>query len=152
VQSQLATFFRVFPNGTIWSNDIEGHGYDIVLLGQREATSINVEALQRRLDRDDHLLVVCSLNEVDLGSAESLLDTYAGHGPDLRTWLKDAEVNRDRNLRLQYLAGIGLNAYKPKEIYEAFLAFRRPPADLSGGAGVRKPAAPMPVESQGTTD
>ena len=26
-----------------------------------------------------------------------------------RDWLKDAEINRDRNLRLQYLAGLGLD-------------------------------------------
>ncbi len=28
----IATFFSVFPNGTIWSNDISGPGYDVVLM------------------------------------------------------------------------------------------------------------------------
>jgi len=47
-----------------------------------------------------------------LGSALSLLTTYAGRGPDLRPWLKGGHINRDRNLRLQYLAGMGLNSTK----------------------------------------
>ena len=34
VKSEIATFFAVFPDGTIWSNDEEGRGYDLVLLGQ----------------------------------------------------------------------------------------------------------------------
>ncbi|MGH9482367.1 MAG: fused MFS/spermidine synthase, partial [Terriglobales bacterium] len=34
VQSELATFFKVFPHGTVWGNTIEGKGYDLVLLGQ----------------------------------------------------------------------------------------------------------------------
>ena len=29
--------------------------------------------------------------------------------PRRRAWLKQAQINRDRNLRLQYLAGMGLN-------------------------------------------
>ncbi len=34
VQSEMATFFDVFPRGTIWGNDMQGLGYDVVLLGQ----------------------------------------------------------------------------------------------------------------------
>ncbi len=35
VKSELATFFEVFPNGTVWSNNIPNQGgYDLVLIGQ----------------------------------------------------------------------------------------------------------------------
>ena len=34
VKSELATFFSVFPNGTIWSNFTQSDGYDLVLIGQ----------------------------------------------------------------------------------------------------------------------
>ena len=44
VKSEIATFFEVFPDGTIWSNDISGEGYDIVLLGQAEPAQIDVDA------------------------------------------------------------------------------------------------------------
>ena len=40
---------------------------------------------------------------VGLGSAVDLLGTYAGRKRDLAKWLEKAEINRDRNLRLQYL-------------------------------------------------
>ncbi|HOB32975.1 MAG TPA: fused MFS/spermidine synthase, partial [Verrucomicrobiota bacterium] len=33
VKSEVATFFSVFTNATIWSNDAQGQGYDTVLLG-----------------------------------------------------------------------------------------------------------------------
>jgi len=34
VQSELATFFDVFPYGTIWANTRDGQGYDMVFLGR----------------------------------------------------------------------------------------------------------------------
>ena len=39
------------------------------------------------------------------------------------TRLKDAAINRDRNLRLQYLAGMGLNLRRESEIYNHMTAF-----------------------------
>ncbi len=42
VRSELATFFEVFPYGTIWANNIDGAGYDLVLLGQTEPTRIDM--------------------------------------------------------------------------------------------------------------
>src|SRR5205807_5652459 len=40
VKSEIATFFEVFPHGTIWGNTTGGEGYDLVLLGQVEPTRI----------------------------------------------------------------------------------------------------------------
>ena len=49
VKTELATFFSVFPNATVWSNYLNGDGYDLVLLGSADPAPINVDALQRRL-------------------------------------------------------------------------------------------------------
>ncbi len=125
VKSEFATFFTAFPQGTIWSNDIDGEGYDVVLLGRTEPLTIDVDALQQRLNREDHRRVAESLEEVNFSSATDLLSTYAGQGPDLTDWLKDAQINTDRNLRLQYLAGMGLNAYEGGEIYDKILTYRK---------------------------
>ncbi|MEN6424305.1 MAG: fused MFS/spermidine synthase, partial [Phycisphaerales bacterium] len=130
VKSEIATFFTAFPQGTIWSNDIEGEGYDVVLLGRVGPLQIDVQALQQRLDREDHQRVVESLEEVKFYSAMDLLATYAGRGPDLESWLADAQINTDRNLRLQYLAGMGLNALQGQQIYDDILAHRRFPENL----------------------
>ena len=141
VKSAIATFFEVFPNGTIWGNDtIFEEGYDIVLLGQAGATKINVDELQQRMDRADHSSVVKSLREVGLGSAISLLATYAGQGPDLRGWLQHAQINRDHNLRLQYLAGLGLDSQGAAFIYEEMLGFREFPENLFVASYERKQA------------
>jgi spermidine synthase len=138
VKSEVATFFDVFPGGTIWSNDIDGEGYDVVLLAQDGATRIDVDDLQRRLDRDDHADATKSLRDVGFGSAVDLLATYAGQGADLGPWLAGAEINRDRNLRLQYLAGMGLNTYQDGPIYDDMLVHRKFPENLFVASDWRK--------------
>jgi spermidine synthase len=130
VKSELANFFDVFPNGTVWGNDNGGGGYDTVLLGQAEATRIDVDQLQAKLDRPDEARVAQSMYDVGFNSAIALLSTYAGQGPDLRSWLADAAINRDGNLRLQYLAGMALNNSMEGDIYRQMLAYRRYPENL----------------------
>jgi spermidine synthase len=115
-KSQIATFFQVFPHGILWSNDDEGEGYDAVLFGQVEPTQFDVDALRDRLNRPDHARVKESLAEVGIHSAVGLLATYAAQASDLQEWLRDAQINTDRNLRLQYLAGMWLNSYVGSEI------------------------------------
>ena len=62
-----------------------------------------------------------SLQEIGMSSAVDLFSTYAGRKPDLQPWLSDVMLNRDRNLRLQYLAGLGLNLYQADTIYADML-------------------------------
>ncbi len=137
VRSELATFFQVFPNGTVWGNTSHGEGYDVVLIGGVGRGAIDVDRVQRRLDRPDHRTVAASLSEVGFGSAVDLLATYAGQASDLAPWLAGAAINRDRNLRLQYLAGLGLNEYQSGEIYSEMLLYRRFPGELFAGSGTR---------------
>jgi spermidine synthase len=130
VRSELKTFFEVFPNGTVWANNVEGHGYDLVLLAQVEPTKIDVGALQRRFANPAYQGVATSLTTVGFTSPIALFATYAGQGSDMAVWLRDAAVNTDRNLRLQYLAGVGLNQYTEAAIYEQIAQFRRSPDAL----------------------
>ena len=44
--------------------------------------------------------------------------------------LADAEINTDRSLRLQYLAGLAVDFYRNTEIYEAMARYRLYPSDL----------------------
>jgi spermidine synthase len=134
VKSEVATFFDVFPHGTIWSNDIQGKGYDIVLAGHASPQTIDVDSLESRLTRPENARVVQSLNEVGFNSAMSLLMTYGGQARDLAPWLAKAEINRDANLRLQYLAGMGLNVYENATIYDQMLRYRRYPENLFTGS------------------
>lgn len=124
VKSELATLFAAFPEATVWGNDNVGRGYDIVALAQTEPLHIDVDQMIDRLRRDDHRHVAASLSQVSFQSALDLLATYAGQAIHLADWLKDAELNHDRNLRLQYLAGLGLNLYQEAAIYEEILSRR----------------------------
>ena len=131
VKSQIATFFQVFPDGVIWSNDtIFQEGYDVVLFGQTGTTRIDVEALQQRLERPDHAAVAQSLHEVGFNRALGLLITYAGRGRDLQPWLRGAQINRDRNLRLQFLAGMNPDLQGGFAIFDDMLRFRDYPEGL----------------------
>jgi spermidine synthase len=121
VKSEIATFLEAFPNGSVWGNTNQGQGYDLVLLGQVEPTRIDVEAIQARLERPEYEQVAQSLREIGMRSAVDLFATYAGRKTDLAGWLGGAAINRDRNLRLQYLAGLGLNLYQSDTIYADML-------------------------------
>jgi spermidine synthase len=134
VKIEIATFFEVFPNGTIWANEGNGGGYDIVLMGQDSPTRIQVDELQQRLDRPEYLGVAKSLRDVGFHSAVELLATYAGQGPDLKPWLKGAEINRDGNLRLQYVGGLAVNANLQELIYDEMLQYRRFPLNVFTGS------------------
>jgi spermidine synthase len=124
VKSELATFFKVFPGGTVWGNDVFGQGYDIVLLGQDGPTRIDLDALQARVERPEFAQVASSLGDVGFYSVLDLYSTYAGLASDLAPWLKDAQINRDRNLRLQYLAGLALDTSREGTIYKDMLSYR----------------------------
>ncbi len=130
VKSEIATFMEAFPNGVVFATTVDGANYDLVLVGQATPLQFDLDAWEARLQRPDYWLVAQSLREVGFVSAEHLLSTYAGRGPDLRGWLQGAAINRDRNLRLQYLAGLGFNLRRSKTIYEDMLAYRRPPTGL----------------------
>jgi spermidine synthase len=146
VQSEIATFFEVFPNGTIWSNDDDGEGYDVVLLGSLEPQRIDLQVVQERLERQDYHAVMQSLREVGLKSTYSLFATYAGQAADLKPWLRNAQINCDRNLRLQYLAGLGLNFNEQDLIYSDLLVYRRFPEELFTGSNVWKQALKSAIE------
>ena len=131
VKSEIATFLDVFPNGVVWGNTNEGRGYDLVLLGTVEPVKIDVDAIQAKLLRPEYARVAQSLREIGMNSAVDLFSTYAGRKPDLEPWLRDASINRDRNLRLQYLAGLGLNLYQADVIYADMLRYvTKMPDDL----------------------
>ena len=131
VKSSVATFFEVFPNGTIWGNPYQGQGHDMVLLGQVEPLRIDLDEMEQRVGyRGGDSKMAQSLAEVGMNSPVDLFATYAGRRSDLKRWLSDAAINRDRNLRMQYLAGIGLNLDDSAAIYAGMLAYRRFPEDL----------------------
>jgi spermidine synthase len=122
VKGELATFFDAFPDGTVWSNDYNNSGYDVVLMGRDDQSKIDVDALQARLDQEDHHEEAASLQEVGFPSAISLLATYAGQARDMRSWLADAQINHDSNLRLQYLAGLGMDSKDSDKIFNDMMS------------------------------
>ncbi len=137
VKSELATFFDVFPNGTVWGNDINGEGYDIVLLGQAEPARIDIDQMEDRLARPENQRVMASIASVGFRNAVDLLATYAGRASDLAVYLKNAEINEDSSMRLQYLAGMGVSFDQPGAIYNNMLMYRRFPPDLFKGSDER---------------
>jgi spermidine synthase len=133
VKSEIGTFFKVFPKGMIFANLYNGQGYDLVLLGQVDPAPINVNEMQAKLDRPEFAPVRNSLAQIGMNNAIDLLGTYAGSAPDFAEWTKDAQINRDRNLRLQYLAGRGLNLYQADVIYSDMAVYGKPPTDQFTG-------------------
>jgi spermidine synthase len=141
VRSAIATFFEAFPHGTVWGNpDDTGKGYDLVLLGQEAPPRVDLDELAWRLARPDHQEVARSLAATGFPSGLDLLATYAGRATDLGPWLAGARVNRDRDLSLQYLAGLWLNHNEGAFIYDQMLSYRKFPRDLFVGSSRRQEA------------
>lgn len=134
VKSEVATFFEAFPKGMIFANTYNGAGYDLVLLGQVDGTTIDLDAIDARLQRPEYAPLKQSLAEIGMTSAVDLFATYSGSAADMQGWLKDAQINRDRNLRLQYLAGRGLNLYEAGTIYAEMLPFAQDPKNVFRGS------------------
>ncbi len=130
VRTEIATFVQAFPNAIVWANTVNGFGYDLVLMGQAEPTRIDVPALAARLARPEYAPIRESLAEIGFRSVDALLGTYAADAADLAPWLAGVEVTRDRNLRLQYLAGLGVNRYEQDSIYREIISYRTFPDQM----------------------
>jgi spermidine synthase len=130
VKSEVATFFDVFPHGSVWGNDNNGTGYDTVLLGTVEPLKIDADAIEQRLENPADAAIATSLRDVGFSSVVDLLATYAGQRSDLLPWLEGAQINRDGNLRLQYMAGLALNTSMEGTIYNEILSYRRYPRNM----------------------
>jgi len=140
VKSEIATFFEVFPEGTIWSNDENGKGYDVVLLGQAGETKINLDKIAQRLAQPEFSKVADSLQSVGFPGVSDLFATYAGNEHYLAPWLANAEINHDWNLRLQYLAGFHSNLYQSEGIFEEMVKYREFPDQLFTGSDAGRQA------------
>ncbi len=134
VRSELATFFESFPNATVWANTINGAGYDLVFMGQVEPLKINLDEVTARLAQPDYALVAESLRGIKVDSAIDLFGTFAGQKSDLGQWTAGAEINRDADLRLQYMGGWGIDSRLEDFIYRRMLAYRRPPTNIVTGS------------------
>ncbi len=134
VKSEIGTFLEAFPNGAVFANTIRGQGYDLVLFGQVGDRRINIDTVQARLDSPEGEPIRRSLAQVGINSAVELFGTYSGSRADMANWLEGAEINTDRNLRLQYLAGLGLNQYDAASIYRDLIQETRYPEHLFEGS------------------
>lgn len=137
VKSEVATFFEVFPYGAIFANLAGGQGYDVVAVGSMEPLNIDLDALQKRLETPAYVLVAQSLRDVQMASVTDLLRTFTATREDLIPWMSDGLINRDKNLRLQYVAGKALNTAMQDSILREMLAYRSHHASIFSGAPER---------------
>ncbi|HWY60551.1 MAG TPA: fused MFS/spermidine synthase [Rhizomicrobium sp.] len=134
IKSEIATFFSVFPNGTVWTNtQLGGQGYDMVLMGQVAPLKVDITAVEARLNNPDYSPVAVSLDQIGFDTAKEFYSTFAAQESDLRDWLKGAQLNTDRNLRLMYLAGWSYNADLADPLYQEILDLRQKPTNIFTG-------------------
>ena len=129
VSCELATFLKVFPAATLWSSGADRRfGYDIIAVAQADETPIDLQAVQDRIDNNPELKA--ALKEVDLDSVEKLFNHYVGYGKDLETMLQNAEINRESNLKLEYMAGMASYMQEPDAILRLVLRALRYPTEV----------------------
>ncbi len=128
---ELGTFIDAFPEAMLWSSWRTSDGpdlrHDIIAVGQIEATTLDLAAVERRIDANAKLKA--KLDEVNLATIPGLMAQFAGTGKDLAPWLAGAEINRDASLRLEFLAGLSLWMIQADAIFQEIAAYRRYPAE-----------------------
>jgi spermidine synthase len=124
VKCELATFLQVFPRASLWSGQNLATGYDLVVVATIGDQEISPRTFAWRMRTNRALQR--SLHEIGLPNSEALLSRFAGDGSILTDWLRDAQINRDCNLRLQYLAGLTPESQTAQEIFQAMVSQRRP--------------------------
>jgi spermidine synthase len=134
IKSELETFFQAFPNATVWNNTRDGAGYDMVFMGQVDPLKVNIDDVEQRLARPDYAPVRDSLRGIGVPSALDLFATYAGQRSDIGEWTKGAQINRDADLRLSYLAGWGINSQLEDVLYRDMLRYRKRPDGMFTGS------------------
>ena len=134
VKSLIATFFEVFPDASMWTHIVrQRRGDDAVIIGSAGPTRVDVAALNARFDSSAYTRVRASLREIGINSTIDLFGGYSGRKADLGPWLAGAQINRDRSLRLQYLAGIGKYSFEMEGIYRELDDLRKFPESLFVG-------------------
>lgn len=131
IKSLVATFLDVFPEGSMWTHVVRRRrGDDAVIIGRQGPAGIDIEALGERFDSPRYARVRQSLRDIGINSLVDLFSGYLGRKPELAPWLAGAEINRDRDLRLQYLAGMGRNTIEIDDIYAEIDRLRAFPDSL----------------------
>jgi spermidine synthase len=121
VRTEIETFVDVFPEALLFGNAKGGRGYDTVLIGPVDRPRLDIDALEARLARSEYLPMRHSLHQIGFTNVSDLLATYAAGGSQLRAWAAGAPLNLDRDLRLQYLAGLRASGMDPEGIYTSIL-------------------------------
>jgi spermidine synthase len=147
VKSEIATFARAFPDTMVFGNTIRGQGYDVVLLGRAEPAPIDIDDIEQRLARPEYARVRESLKEVGFESVTQLFSTFTASGDDLAPWLEDAQINRDRNLRLEYLAGFAMNLHEEAAIYRHIRESKEYPTSAFLGSAARLAALRSAIDA-----
>lgn len=135
VKCELATLLKVFPQSLVFNGDGRDSGYDLVVVGTSGKSAPSPRRMIQRLFASDPA-IAWSLAEVGLSNGQELWRTLIGHGRDFQEFLKDAQINRDGNLRLQYLAGLTPDAHTEVDILRALLVSRAR-SHAGGDAGER---------------
>lgn len=117
VKCEMATFLHEFPQATIWSGESQNVGYDVVVVATVEDKPLDFYRFISKMMSNKSLQG--SFEHVGLGSIPALLSSYVASGHELKTWLSDAQINRDANLRLQYLAGSSPSDVMEQKILQA---------------------------------
>lgn len=122
VKSEIAAFASIFPDATFWRAP---GSYDLIMLARRDGAPIDASQLERGLAANPR--VRDALSPIGMDSAIRILHAYGTNAHDLAPWLKDAEVNRDSNLRLEYLAALAVDHKDARSLYGEIDAYRRWP-------------------------
>lgn len=113
VKSQIATFVKSFPRTSIWNSQNRAVASDVTLMGHTGPMEKTPDQISEGFSVPE---IKASFQQLGIFSIDQVFKFYTGHEGDIAWWLEDAEINRDHNLRLEYLAGQALDVQNATQI------------------------------------
>jgi spermidine synthase len=138
VQCELATFFQVFPHATVWHTGGTTLQRHLMMIGSREAQVIDFARVDRLTSPGEPF--DRSLQEMGFAAPDEMLALFLGDDQSLSGWLSGVPLNRDRNLRLEYLAGAAAYRNERQKVFAKVARFRTWPKKLFRGDFARQEA------------
>ncbi len=123
VKCELATLLKVFPHAALYSGQGNLYGYDMIAVGSLDESRLDPALVAIEWNTSPEIRN--SLVDVGYIDPETFQGAFVAYGSELTDWLSTAEINRDSNLRLQYLAGLTQAAASEQGILDALIKHRR---------------------------
>jgi spermidine synthase len=121
----LKSFYRVFPNTSVWFPNSTINAY-VIVVGKLDDPLIDFAGMEAKLQRPE---VAADLGEINTAAPYKILDYFLFANEKTGEFVGDVSLHTDNNMAVEYLSGRVLSKWRTSyENYAELLGYRTPVA------------------------